>query len=81
MKQTQVSFARSSAPLGASDVMTMAALLVGKHGKHAIDVAGFMAQEHAAYKDHARAQAWHAVISVANDMLAGRMQKRRFLIH
>jgi len=81
MKQTQVSFTRRSTPLGATDVMTMATLLVGKHGKHAIGVADFMVQEHTAYKDFARAQAWIAVTSVANDMLAGRMSQHRFLIH
>ena len=81
MKQIQVSFAYKSTPLGATDVMTMAALLVNKHGKHAINVADFMAQEHTAYKDFARAQAWIAVTSVANDLLAGRMSQHRFLIH
>jgi hypothetical protein len=81
MKHTQALFTPTSTPLGAVDVITMASLLVGKHGKYAIDVAGFMAREQAAYKDHVRQQAWHAVISVANDMLSGKMLLHKLMIH
>lgn len=59
----------------------MAAVLIDKHGKHAVDVAGFMANEYAVYKDYSRHQAWCAVISVANDMLDGRMFQHKFSIH
>lgn len=81
MKQTQASFAPSSTPLGPVDVTRMAALLIDKHGKHAVDVADFMANEYAAYKDLSRQMAWCAVISVANDMLDGRLYQHRLSIH
>lgn len=81
MKQTDPRFVPTSTPLGAADVLSMAALLVDKHGTFAVNVARFTALEHALYDDHARGKAWQAVTSTAADIISGRLKPGTLRIH
>ena len=69
------------AAIKARDVYLMAVKLLAKHGAAACDVASFTEKEHAIRGDSVHRDAWTAVRSTLDDMLANRLAVDGMSIH
>jgi len=70
-----------SPQIKAADVYRMSVRLLARHGSLASDVAAFAAAEHASRGDRMRRDAWHAVGSTVDDMIAKRLDVSGFTVH
>jgi hypothetical protein len=61
----------------ADDICSMAGRLIGRHGRNALEIAGYFAEESRLLGDGGRAAGWRAVQSLVADIFAsGRPQDR-----
>lgn len=71
----------SELTITADDICSMAGRLIGRHGREALDIAGYFAEENRLLGDDDRAAAWQAVQSLVADIIAGCTLPDRSTVH
>lgn len=71
----------SEPAITADDVCSTAGRLIGRHGREALEIARFLAEENRLSGDSDRAAAWHAVGSLVADILAVPRLQDRTAVH
>lgn len=65
----------------ADDICSMAGRLIGQHGRAALEIAGYFAEESRLMGDDAHSVGWQAVRSLIADILAGCTAPDRATLH
>jgi hypothetical protein len=72
---------QSQNAITADDICSMAGRLIGRHGREALEIAGYFAEENRLMGDDGRAAAWRAVQSLVADIIAGCTLPDRSTVH
>ena len=71
----------SEITITADDICSMAGRLIGRHGRDALEIAGYFAEESRLLGDADRAAGWQAVQSLVADIIAGCTAPERATVH
>jgi hypothetical protein len=80
MSQTEAHL-QSGDTITTDDICSMAGRLIGRHGREALEIAGYFAEENRLLGDDDRAAAWQAVQSLVADIIAGCTLPDRSTVH